>query len=180
LQVEHPVTEGITGVNIPACQLMIGMGIPLWRIPDIRAVYCQDKAGTNYFDLETTAQRVPDQHVVAVRITSENAGDGFKPTAGRIDELVFKPTPEVWGYFSVKGGGGIHEFSDSQVRLDTREEGLREGWQWTGAPSVHYTPATPGSTPVCCVQTLHTCMCHCTGSQEVSIILLPVASACAA
>lgn len=34
---------------------------------------------------------------------------------GRIDELVFKPTPEVWGYFSVKSGGGIHEFSDSQV-----------------------------------------------------------------
>lgn len=30
-------------------------------------------------------------------------------------QVVFKPTPEVWGYFSVKGGGGIHEFSDSQV-----------------------------------------------------------------
>lgn len=30
--------------------------------------------------------------------------------------MVFKPIPEVWGYFSVKGGGGIHEFSDSQVR----------------------------------------------------------------
>jgi hypothetical protein len=31
-------------------------------------------------------------------------------------QVVFKPIPEVWGYFSVKGGGGIHEFSDSQVR----------------------------------------------------------------
>jgi acetyl-CoA carboxylase/biotin carboxylase 1 len=30
-------------------------------------------------------------------------------------QVVFKPIPEVWGYFSVKGGGGIHEFSDSQV-----------------------------------------------------------------
>lgn len=30
-------------------------------------------------------------------------------------QVVFKPTPEVWGYFSVKGGGGIHEYSDSQV-----------------------------------------------------------------
>lgn len=38
-QVEHPVTEGITGVNIPATQLLIGMGIPLWRIPTIRALY---------------------------------------------------------------------------------------------------------------------------------------------
>lgn len=32
-------------------------------------------------------------------------------------QVVFKPIPEVWGYFSVKGGGGIHEFSDSQVRI---------------------------------------------------------------
>lgn len=32
-------------------------------------------------------------------------------------QVVFKPIPEVWGYFSVKGGGGIHEFSDSQVGL---------------------------------------------------------------
>jgi hypothetical protein len=31
-------------------------------------------------------------------------------------QVVFKPIPEVWGYFSVKGGGGIHEFSDSQVK----------------------------------------------------------------
>lgn len=33
----------------------------------------------------------------------------------RVLQVVFKPIPEVWGYFSVKGGGGIHEFSDSQV-----------------------------------------------------------------
>ena len=55
-------------------------------------------------------------HVVACRITSEDANDGFKPTCGLIDELSFRSTPEVWGYFSVKSGGGIHEFSDSQVR----------------------------------------------------------------
>ena len=54
-------------------------------------------------------------HVVACRITSEDANDGFKPTCGLIDELSFRSTPEVWGYFSVKSGGGIHEFSDSQV-----------------------------------------------------------------
>ena len=54
--------------------------------------------------------------MVAVRITAEDAGDGFKPTCGRIDEVHFRPTPEVWGYFSVKSGGGIHEYSDSQAR----------------------------------------------------------------
>ena len=36
LQVEHPVTESITGVNMPATQLHIAMGIPLYNIPDIR------------------------------------------------------------------------------------------------------------------------------------------------
>ena len=54
-------------------------------------------------------------HVVAVRVTSEDANDGFKPTCGSIDELSFRTSPDVWGYFSVKSGGGIHEFSDSQV-----------------------------------------------------------------
>ena len=52
---------------------------------------------------------------MAVRVTCEDADDGFKPTCGSIDELNFRTSPDVWGYFSVKSGGGIHEFSDSQV-----------------------------------------------------------------
>ena len=39
LQVEHPVTEGITLVNLPATQLQVAMGIPLHRIPDVRRFY---------------------------------------------------------------------------------------------------------------------------------------------
>ena len=39
LQVEHPVTETITGVNIPAVQLQIAMGIPLHKIPHIRRFF---------------------------------------------------------------------------------------------------------------------------------------------
>lgn len=42
VQVEHPVTEGITDTNIPSIQLMIGMGIPLWNIPCLRATYNKD------------------------------------------------------------------------------------------------------------------------------------------
>lgn len=48
-------------------------------------------------------------------MTCEDPEDGFKPTCGSITELSFRSTPNVWGYFSVKAGGGIHEFSDSQI-----------------------------------------------------------------
>jgi hypothetical protein len=33
VQVEHPVTEWIAEVNLPAAQLGVCMGIPLWRMP---------------------------------------------------------------------------------------------------------------------------------------------------
>ncbi|PSC75189.1 acetyl-carboxylase 1-like [Micractinium conductrix] len=131
LQVEHPVTEWISGVNIPACQLMIGMGIPLHRIPDLRRLYGQEGEGESTIDFESEGLRIaPAGHVVAVRITAENANDGFKPTSGGIEEISFRSTPEVWGYFSVKGGGAIHEYSDSQfghlfAKGETREAAIR-------------------------------------------------------
>lgn len=38
-----------------------------------------------------------------------------------------RSTPNVWGYFSVRGGGSLHEFADSQfghifARGETREQ----------------------------------------------------------
>ena len=36
LQVEHPCTEGITGVNLPSLQLQVAMGIPLYNVPEVR------------------------------------------------------------------------------------------------------------------------------------------------
>ena len=62
--------------------------------------------GSDHFDIESTPQRQPDRHVVAVRITAEDANDGFKPTCGRIDELIFRPTPEVGGRWAVCSAGG--------------------------------------------------------------------------
>ena len=50
LQVEHPVTEMVSGVNIPAAQLQIAMGIPLCCIRDIRTLYGQNLTGTGHID----------------------------------------------------------------------------------------------------------------------------------
>ena len=39
---------------------------------------------------------------------------GFKPSAGTVQELNFRSSKNVWGYFSVAASGGLHEFADSQ------------------------------------------------------------------
>ncbi|KAK1314685.1 Acetyl-CoA carboxylase 1 [Acorus calamus] len=125
LQVEHPVTEWIAEINLPAAQVAVGMGIPLWKIPEIRRFYGMDHGGgydswkrtsiaATPFDFDKAESVRPKGHCVAVRVTSEDPDDGFKPTGGKVQELSFKSKPNVWAYFSVKSGGGIHEFSDSQ------------------------------------------------------------------
>ncbi|KAJ6398844.1 hypothetical protein OIU77_019579 [Salix suchowensis] len=125
LQVEHPVTEWIAEINLPAAQVAVGMGIPLWQIPEIRRFYGMEYGGgydawrktslvAAPFDFDKAESIRPKGHCVAVRVTSEDPDDGFKPTSGKVQELSFKSKPNVWAYFSVKSGGGIHEFSDSQ------------------------------------------------------------------
>merc|ERR1711981_1558831 len=54
LQVEHGVTELICDVNLPACQLLVAMGLPLYNIPDIRRFYGEDPKATGEFDLKKT------------------------------------------------------------------------------------------------------------------------------
>jgi acetyl-CoA carboxylase/biotin carboxylase 1 len=115
LQVEHPVTEGITNVNMPATQLQVVMGIPLQNIPEIRRLYGrEDIYGTSPIAFLEEEYRPIDSHVIAARITAENPDEGFKPTSGTIERIKFQSTSNVWGYFSVGPNGGIHEFADSQ------------------------------------------------------------------
>ena len=40
---------------------------------------------------------------------------GSQPTSGAIEELNFRSTPDVWGYFSHDSHGHVHEFADSQI-----------------------------------------------------------------
>eukprot|EP00762_Andalucia_godoyi_P000340 ANDGO_03235.mRNA.1 Acetyl-CoA carboxylase len=114
LQVEHPVTEWITGVNLPACQLHVACGVPLHRIPDIRRLYGEDPEGESPIDFDNRKQIPPRGHVIAVRITAENPEEGFQPSSGGISDVTFRNSTNVWGYFSVVSLGGVHQFADSQ------------------------------------------------------------------
>ena len=65
------MTEMITNINIPSCMVMVGMGIPLHRIPDVRRLYGLDPNDTEPFDLDVE-QADAVCHTLAVRVTAEN------------------------------------------------------------------------------------------------------------
>ncbi|HEX2220995.1 MAG TPA: acetyl-CoA carboxylase biotin carboxylase subunit [Candidatus Limnocylindria bacterium] len=74
IQVEHPVTEALTGVDIVAEQIRLAAGEPLrLRQDDVRV------AG----------------HAIEFRITAEDAGNNFSPQTGVVDELRLPGGPGV-------------------------------------------------------------------------------------
>src|SRR5271156_935977 len=112
----------VSGVNLPAAQLQIAMGLPLHRIRDIRLLYGVDPQTTTEIDFSFEKQNssqvqrrpTPKGHTTACRITSEDPGEGFKPSSGMMHDLNFRSSSNVWGYFSVSNASSIHSFSDSQ------------------------------------------------------------------
>lgn len=128
LQVEHPCTEMLTDINIPAIQLQIAMGLPLNRITDIRRFYGMARHGTDPLPQEKVLTDT-EYSVIAARITSEDPADFFRPSTGMVIDLNFRSAQNVWGYFSVSSSGKVHEFADSQfghlfARGRTRHEAI--------------------------------------------------------
>ena len=103
LQVEHPCTEMISDINLPAAQLVVGMGITLDKMSFLSPMFRSQ-----------SDDKTPRGHVIACRITSENPDEGFQPGSGTVQELNFRSSKSVWGYFSVSVSGSLHEFCDSQ------------------------------------------------------------------
>ena len=115
LQVEHPVSEGVCNVNLPATQLQVACGIPLSHIPEVRKFYGRDPDELTDIDFIEEDYPQIDSHVIAARITAENPDEGFKPTGGKIERIKFQSAGNVWGYFCIGPNGSVHEFADSQI-----------------------------------------------------------------
>jgi acetyl-CoA carboxylase biotin carboxylase subunit len=74
IQVEHPVTEALTGIDLVALQLRIAAGEPLGL---------------------TQADVVPRGHAIELRINAEDADHEFRPSAGPIERYLPPAGPFV-------------------------------------------------------------------------------------
>jgi acetyl-CoA carboxylase biotin carboxylase subunit len=91
LQVEHPVTELTTGVDLVAWQLLIASGEPLgFRQDDVTI----------------------DGHAIECRITSEDPYHGFLPSTGVVTHLQLPAGP------GVRWDGGIQEGFEVSLHYD--------------------------------------------------------------
>ena len=69
----------VSDINLPAAQLQVAMGIPLYRIKSIRTLYRVNQWETSPIDFDNPPNKpLPWGHVIATRITSENPEEGFK------------------------------------------------------------------------------------------------------
>ena len=108
LQVEHPVTEETTGVDLVVEQLRIADGLPL----------------------SLTETPVPRGHSIEFRINAEDPGRGYLPTPGRIEHFAAPSGPGVRLDSGVAAGSVIPGSCDSLmakliVSGATREQALQ-------------------------------------------------------
>jgi geranyl-CoA carboxylase alpha subunit len=92
LQVEHPVTEAITGLDLVELQLRIAAGEPL---------------GLRQEDVKFSG------HAIEVRLCSEDAGHDFMPQSGRM--AVWQMPESVRVEHALQSGSEIPPFYDSMI-----------------------------------------------------------------
>ncbi len=95
LQVEHPVTEMITGRDLVADQLRIAAGEPL-----------------GFTQAQVDAARAEGGHAIEVRLYAEDADEGFLPATGRIEGLRWPQGP------GIRVDAGIDEGDDVGGKFD--------------------------------------------------------------
>ena len=82
LQVEHPVTEEVTGLDLVMWQLDVAAGLPL--------------------PLEQE-QITVSGHAIEARVYAEDPYSGFLPQSGTIEELVWSPDARVDAAYDIRG-----------------------------------------------------------------------------
>ncbi|TQN43987.1 acetyl-CoA carboxylase biotin carboxylase subunit [Blastococcus colisei] len=92
IQVEHPVTEMVTGLDLVAEQLAVAEGLPL---------------GLRQEDVVLTG------HAVECRINAEDAALGFRPSPGRIHRVVLPVGEGLRVDTHVQGGSVVPPYYDS-------------------------------------------------------------------
>jgi acetyl-CoA carboxylase biotin carboxylase subunit len=92
IQVEHPVTEMVTGLDLVAEQLAVAEGLPL-RLRQ------EDVAVTG--------------HAVECRINAEDWTQDFRPSPGRIDRVVLPAGERIRVDTHVQGGSVVPPYYDS-------------------------------------------------------------------
>lgn len=94
LQVEHPVTEMVTGIDIVKWQIRIAMGLPL---------------KFKQYDV------MPNGASIECRINAESPNLGFRPSAGTINELNIPGGPWVRFDSAIYNGYSIPPYYDSMI-----------------------------------------------------------------
>ncbi len=107
LQVEHPVTEAITGLDLVALQLCVAAGEPL-------AIAQEDVRFSG--------------HAIEVRLCAEDADQGFMPQSGTM--ALWQMPPQLRVEHALQSGADIPPYYDSMiakliVRGDSREDARR-------------------------------------------------------
>ena len=94
LQVEHPVTEWVTGVDLVKEQIRIASGLPL---------SCKQE------DIQLTG------HAIECRINAENPSKGFRPSPGTITDMYFPGGKGIRIDSAVYSGYTIPPYYDSMI-----------------------------------------------------------------